>query len=302
MSHVSFRNTTFAYGVGILGTGVISFISIYSTRVWEYCKRRLRGQRVTSAASIESENVALKETIQEKDAETARLRESLRSLERELAAMREAMEQRMGELADLGGEMSLSRQQYRVIEEQAKVQLAEIKVLRDEGDRFKVIYAQNLELLNTRTSELESARTFLVISDQFAGADVTKMVEALNGEILQTAAIIAESFEFSHKSEAISEEENDSSDYTESDEMKIAANEHIEEILGHRMTELLKHSEHHDDPILIQTALQAAMCAYADWYITSWFFQDRETEHLLNDLYERLRESGERCGNVGVHL
>jgi hypothetical protein len=59
------------------------------------------------------------------------------------------------------------------------------------------------------------------------------------------------------------------------------------------MVELLKTSEHHEDPTVIQIAFQAGMSAYTNWILTSWYFDDPEDEHLLSEIYMRVREAGQ---------
>ena len=49
-------------------------------------------------------------------------------------------------------------------------------------------------LFEARTSELQGAQAFLTKADSLSCAEITTMVETLNGAIFQTAALIADSF------------------------------------------------------------------------------------------------------------
>jgi len=113
------------------------------------------------------------------------------------------------------------------------------------------------------------------------------MVEGLNSEIMQIAAFMAESF--------VSEEKMMKRGITaseeESDELKDARGQ-ATEVLGTNMVDLLRTFQHQDDPILLQIAFQACMCAYTHWIISSWNFEDPEIEHVLSEIFARVREAG----------
>ena len=133
-----------------------------------------------------------------------------------------------------------------------------------------------------RTAELKGAQAFLTKADQFSGADVIKSVEELNGEIMQTAASMAEELVIAKKLDGQEEESEGIGE----------AYARAEEIVGPRMVELLKTSEHNEDPILMQIAFQANMAAYTHWIVSSWCFESPEDEHMLSEIYARVREAG----------
>lgn len=139
------------------------------------------------------------------------------------------------------------------------------------------------DLLDARAGELKAAQTFLSKTDQFAGGDVINLVQQLNAEILQTAASMADQLNVEEKNVVKGQE---------SDETTIAI-ARTEEIIGPRLTELLRSSEHHQDPILIQTAFQTGIAAYMHWMISSWCFESPEDEHMLSEIYARVREAGQ---------
>ncbi|KAJ7346294.1 hypothetical protein DFH08DRAFT_870916 [Mycena albidolilacea] len=67
--------------------------------------------------------------------------------------------------------------------------------------------------------------------------------------------------------------------------------ERATEILGHGLVDILRSSDHHDDPTLVRLAFQCGMIEYARWMSASWFFEDPEDEQLLADIYQRVRAS-----------
>ena len=51
-------------------------------------------------------------------------------------------------------------------------------------------------------------------------------------------------------------------------------------------------SEHYKDPILIQISFQENVAAYTHWIVLSWCFESPEDEHMLSEIYARVREAG----------
>ncbi|KAK0196217.1 hypothetical protein F5146DRAFT_922862 [Armillaria mellea] len=238
---------------------------------------------------LERSNYTLTAEVERKDATIRTLQKSLsdvnvevkntKALVSSLTRSSDVLKQR---LADAEDELQQARNQNQVSDQQLKAQAAAAKLARDEVGRVSVAHEQTRVLLRTRTEELRAAQVYLDRADQSSGADVINMIDALNSEIFQTAATVAEAFKFGEKK------------VEESSEAEVAY-DHVIEILGPRMTELLKSTLHHDDQILIQTAFQAAMCAYVDWIVTSWYFEGREEEQMLSSLYAIIQESEEQA-------
>jgi hypothetical protein len=136
--------------------------------------------------------------------------------------------------------------------------------------------------LDTRTSELQGTQAFLNKADSIAGDDVIKMVERLNAEVFQTATFVADSFEFQNRGA----NDEDSADI-------LAASAVITEFLGDRMVHLLQSLNHADDPMLIQIALQTTALAISEWFIESWYFEDHDKDHFLQELYVKIHDGGE---------
>lgn len=113
------------------------------------------------------------------------------------------------------------------------------------------------------------------------------MVQVLNTEVLQTAAFMAEGFEFG---EPFTGEEDDE------DPDLSSAYAHTTELLGPTVTDLLRKTHHRDDPTLVQIAFQASMSTYAEWMISSWYFENSGEEQFLSQIYDKIRDSGASKG------
>lgn len=231
-----------------------------------------------------AEITALKTQTSDKDASIHELKQSLDDATLEMRRMREAgvraMQDAQRDLRECRRNLENAQSANQALEDEVRAQADAAKLARDAVARLSEVHEGTVELLKTRTLELNAAETFLNKADSSSGADVIGMVEALNGEIFQTAATIAEAFKFGEKQ-------------IEDSEDLLSAHGDVVDILGTRMTDLLRSSSHHDDQLLIQLALQAAMCAYMEWIITSWYFEGRDEEELLSNLYNYIQDGGE---------
>lgn len=165
------------------------------------------------------------------------------------------------------------------LREQLSRRDTEMRMVTNELTQIKAQHHQTVALLDTRTTELKSAEAFLSKADTMSGADVVRMVEGLNAEILQTAAYVADHFVFSERG-----------DFT--DEVHAAAGR-LEELLGPKIVHLLSTIDHGDDPTLLQLASQAATTAYCRWMILSWDFDDANYDQFLKHIYMTVQQAGE---------
>ena len=117
--------------------------------------------------------------------------------EKESAGLREQLRTNRNENHRLQHDIQALREELRRKEQ-------EIKALQTASRHKEATHSQVAALLETRTSELECARTFLTKADTFSGADLILMVEGLNTDILETAAYITDTFDFGQSSQAIS--------------------------------------------------------------------------------------------------
>ena len=218
------------------------------------------------------------------------LRRSLSDSQAEMGAMKKSLTVCMEEierlkkrLADTERDLDTMEKKNRALADQTRNLGTLNQKLEGELKKTKAEQRDSVELLRIRTAELKGAQAFLTKADILSGAEVIKLVEALNGEIMQTAAVMAEAFTIDEKKFEVKD--------VESEEMgKVYAR--ASEIVGYRMAELLRTSEHHEDPILVQMGLQTAMTGYTHWVISSWCFESPEDERMLSEVYARVRETG----------
>jgi len=237
-------------------------------------------ERNVELKKIEEEKSVLQRSLEEREVELGKKKEAELSYKREIEGLRNAVMlagQKINEVKGLNSGLTNRRNSLEAQNQQLGAELKQVKLERQ----------QMAELLDVRTAELKGAQAFLTKADQFSGADIIKLVEDLNGEIMQTAASMAEDLAIAEK------KVNGQGEGPESDEIKEAY-ARTEEIVGPRMAELLKTSEHHEDPILIQIAFQTDMAAYTHWIVSSWCFESPEDEHMLSEIYARVREAGKR--------
>lgn len=155
----------------------------------------------------------------------------------------------------------------------------ELKNLRNELQHSRTKHDELTTLLEARTRELKAAQVYLTKADTLSGAEVIALVDALNVEILQTAAFISDSFDFARQP-------------VYADEIKEASTR-IGELMGPNLTHLLGAVLHSEDPLLVQIALQGATVEFSRWIIMTWDFDGLQAEQPLAEIYNDIRETGE---------
>ena len=259
------------------GAAGLSFCGLFS------CCRNIFRKHLRQAQTDE-------EARERGHAEELSLRDSLKDSQVEIETLKKSLATCIGEIEELRRRLAETakdrddmEKQNRTLVNQTRNLDAQNQKLDGELKKTKAEQQSSNELLRFRTAELKGAQAFLTKADILSGAEVIKLVEALNGEIMQTAAVMAEAF-------TIEQKKMETKD-GQSEEMRKAC-ARATEIVGYRMVDLLRTSEHHEDPILIQMGLQTAMTGYTHWVITSWCFESPEDEHMLSEVYARVRETG----------
>ncbi|KIM86829.1 hypothetical protein PILCRDRAFT_4707 [Piloderma croceum F 1598] len=183
------------------------------------------------------------------------------------------------EIRDLRDRLEQSQRHEHGQQQQLQRQEQENKILQTESHQLKAQYAHTAALLETRTSELKGAQAFLTKADSISGAEVTSMVEGLNSEILQTAAFMADSFEFVGTLPSATMERNE-------------ACERVEHMLGKRMSTMLSSVQHSEDPMLVQIALQSCLIRQCVLFIRVWSLEESlRANQLLETIYTRLGQA-----------
>jgi DNA gyrase/topoisomerase IV subunit A len=257
--------------------GEIAGLSLASMAMYKFWKIR-------SDKKKEKERVRL--------AELTALREHIESLEKDVRSRDEVLTAVRKELEDKRSQLSQAEQLLNGATSTATSMEAKVKSLTKQLEtneaslkRTRGQQEETQKLLKARTQELKGAEVFLTKADTHSGADVISMLNALNTEIYQTAAVVAEAFEFEPRPTP-----GPNGHVVDPAMAEVYAS--TTEIVGTRMMELLKSSNHHEDPTLVQIAFQAGMSAYAHWIATSWYFDEPEDDRLLADIYKRLRLQG----------
>ncbi|KZT00296.1 uncharacterized protein LAESUDRAFT_709054 [Laetiporus sulphureus 93-53] len=132
-----------------------------------------------------------------------------------------------------------------------------------------------VELLQTRTAELQDAQKYLGKNDGVSDADVVGSLEALNSQIFQMAARLAGTLEYRPERRAAGPGAKGVGD--------------TEHFVGRSMVVLLLEQPHHKDPICVQIALQAMFVSRLNNVIAAWSFTNQEHENIFQEIYLRLR-------------
>ena len=140
--------------------------------------------------------------------------------------------------------------------------------------------AKNLS--EVRGRELHGAQVFLTKADTLSISEVGEKVTALNEEIFQAAATLAEAL--IHKRHEASQEE------------LAAAAEECQEMVGEKMINLLvtqsQKPEHEVNPLLVQVVLQIFMVKFCASKIQSWYPSNTTIGEFLIAIYSEIRSTG----------
>ena len=120
-------------------------------------------------------------------------------------------------------------------------------------------------------------------TDLVTPADVIGMVEELNRGVLQAASYIADGFKF----EKVDENERPS------EEVRDARSE-ASRILGRRMVDMLRSTEHAGAPALVQIALQASIHSCCRRIVAARHFDRSRYGSLLTEICRGISDEGER--------
>jgi hypothetical protein len=152
-----------------------------------------------------------------------------------------------------------------------------VETLKQQLEKARGDAARKDELYKARTADLQAARAFLKTTDMLSGADIVHKVQELNTQIHQTAAFIADSFE-----------------YTEKRSAGMGERDHwCYKRLGSDMNQMLLCNNHNDDPTSVQWAMQAAMLGFCGELVLSWCSgSEPEVEARLVDIYQAMKDHG----------
>ena len=141
-------------------------------------------------------------------------------------------------------------------------------------------------LLQARTADLKGGETFLTTADEFSGAEITMMVESLNGEIFQVSAFMAKTLE--NESQVATPEEHEKN-ITRFQKALELSRYHI----GANLFSHLKDNapKVRADALPLQLGLQALLTTWCTIMVRSWISSPFDND--LQKIYKCIRNSGE---------
>ncbi|KAG6334777.1 hypothetical protein ID866_4310 [Astraeus odoratus] len=251
----------------------------FQSRVREFEEERRRLENVNRELTeenrgLKTENAKLSGLLQKANEEYKRLQNQLQQARDGTAATQRSLEKEKQEAAKA---KAAHQEDVNALKRQLEVKKSEIAGAKNDLQRSQAKLDDVTALLETRSRELKSAQVFLTTADTHSGAEVISLIDALNAEILQTCAFIADSFEFARKPEHATE-------------IKEGCTR-ISELMGPTMTHLLSTIQHGADPLLVQVALQGATAEFSRWIIMTWDFDGLQAEQPLAEIYHDVRSS-----------
>jgi len=164
----------------------------------------------------------------------------------------------------------------------------ELKMLKGALRGVQEKQLQTTKLLEERTADLKGAQTFLTTVDRYAGADIMKMVVALNAEIFQGAALISELLGDENTTLKVDEKRKDSAKSIQ------AAKDGLAPHIGLELFEHLSTNSKQVqlDPLPLQLAVQAILTSWCVFMVGR--FHAGPSGDDLGEIYRRIWESGKR--------
>ena len=158
----------------------------------------------------------------------------------------------------------------------------QLAVLQEQLQYERSLREQDRKLLELRRVELEEARAFLGSADAASGEEITSMVRALNSDVSQLAASIAESGDFLDEYQC---------DQTIVDQAQKYFGRGLCDLLYACRTENSERRE-----FIVQITLQAVLLWSISHIISRWTPHLRQRGHsVLEGVYEGVRSSCEPC-------
>ena len=163
----------------------------------------------------------------------------------------------------------------------------EAEEMRRELQHVRAAHQDTKSLLDVRTAKLRDAQAYMFKDDVISHSDVQRMVEGLNAQSFQLAALVTDSCTFM--------------DVRPSDTDLRASYERVERLIGGAACNLLLSTSHVEDPIWVQMCLQATITTFAHWTINAWDLRfDSGKNALLTHIHKRLLVNGmPMCSGLG---
>ncbi|KAK1226880.1 hypothetical protein PQX77_010127 [Marasmius sp. AFHP31] len=149
-----------------------------------------------------------------------------------------------------------------------------------EVQQIKEKYGAQQLILDHRTKELQEAQAYLTSTRSASGADIIRLVESLNSEILQVAAAITDALPF-----------EDSTPAGSPNALQGRMEKFLNWMFGPQVIDAIDHHPTKDDAdIIVQSGLQFIMVGHCTELIEQWHV-NREGSKFLKDIYESVRKN-----------
>lgn len=223
---------------------------------------------------------------QKLEAQVGRLKTAHETAERQRTALIQEREHYKKANAEVRDEVAKLTKRLRECEhirgdlEATQKQLGELSL---ELNHLRMAYDDKKALLDTRTLELHEMRAFVDKSDAVSCGDVQRMLEHLNEQIFQLAALVTDGTPFG--------------DSPRNDRDVRAVYAKVERWLGRPTADMLSRNLHADDPSLAQIGLQAVASELAAWIICAWDVNlDDPLNSLLTNIHEAIYDASRAPG------
>lgn len=190
-------------------------------------------------------------------------------------------------LEDTTTELEAAKYRNQNLEAQNKGLEDQLTSLSTQLHRIKAEHQQTLQLLEAKTSALKGAQVFLTKEDTFSGADVIRMVDALNAETLQLAAFMADRLEDTQKDLN-----------TAAEQVKARAIRSLGEPLVHMLGNVPVQPNPDQDSMRLQIALQVSLIYSCNEIIESWMPGYWNYGNFLADIHSRIVDAGMSHSNA----
>lgn len=159
---------------------------------------------------------------------------------------------------------------------------ARVRQLEEQLQRTQSKYGETTALLNVRSAELKGAQVFLSKADLYAGGEIIQMINALNEEIFQCCANIAEG--------VVGEPEK----FVEDESTLADCRSRVTDLIGQRMVTLLEASRDvaNGDTLPLQTALQILLVTFCEGVLMAFDYEDTALDNKLSLIYESACTTG----------
>lgn len=222
--------------------------------------------------------------------EITTLRDTLLSRNEELIRRKEENDRLVAELEERSQAWVAQQLEAAKREQDVKHELEAVNsTLTEELETLRKENRRTTDELRDKSTELESTRTFLNPPDTISVTDVISMLHSLNSEISRVAAALSCLFPFRPRSSTAQQGEG-----VDAEVLMMEEWAHVGEIFGERVTGLLVTMDHRRDTVLVQSMIQAYIGVYVIWLVTSWHLEPLGEENILGDIYDSLRDNGER--------